>query len=140
MRAEHGAIVYEQNVLGYIPNAMTVLLPQARKVNPEYDYAAGLGIVERYERGLPGVLRLRTKRAKWNRRVEAWTMDFKGRVLIASKKNFQLVNSSGSEGEVLMSFGKMKKHRFSLDFREPLSCIQAFSVALSSFAKKLVVA
>ena len=36
-------------------------------------------------------------------------------------------------------FGKAAKHRFSLDYRAPLTAIQAMSIALTSFADKLVV-
>ena len=36
-----------------------------------------------------GVAELKTKKPKWNAELDAWVMDFKGRVKIASKKNFQ---------------------------------------------------
>ena len=32
-----------------------------------------------------------TKKPRWNADLDAWTMDFKGRVKLASKKNFQLI-------------------------------------------------
>ena len=38
-----------------------------------------------------------------------------------------------------MLFGKVTKHIFSLDYREPLSAVQVLAVALSSFADKLMV-
>jgi len=80
-------------------------------------------------------------------------LDFKGRVTIASKKNFivEFPPATGKvlegkdkaensvDGPILMLFGKAKKHVFSLDYAPPMSCIQAFAVALTTFAYKLVV-
>ena len=39
----------------------------------------------------------------------------------------------------LMRFGKVTDDRYSLDYRYPLSPIQALCIALSSFSDKLVV-
>jgi hypothetical protein len=38
-----------------------------------------------------------------------------------------------TNGEVIMQFGKSSPGRYSLDFRFPLSPVQAFAVALSTF-------
>lgn len=40
---------------------------------------------------------------------------------------------------VLLLFGKVSKTRFSLDYQSPFTAVQAFAVALTSFADKLVV-
>lgn len=38
-----------------------------------------------------------------------------------------------------MLFGKVTKHRFSLDYQAPMTAAGAFAVALTSFADKLLV-
>ena len=58
--------------------------------------------------------------AIWSDDLEAWTMDFHGRVKLASKKNFLLVSENAPK-DVLMLFGKVAKTHFSLDYRAPLS-------------------
>jgi hypothetical protein len=135
VQGEHCALLYDQNVLGRIPNAMTVVVPDLAAREP------GPGLVERYERGLlRGIRVLRTRKPNWNEASGSWTMDFHGRVLLSSKKNFKIMDSADElRGDWLMLFGKVTKHRFSLDFRPPLSVMQAMSVALSSFADKLMV-
>ena len=85
MRCEHGAIIYETNILGRVPNAMTVILPNADGTDAS---RSGLGIVRRYQKKKGGIMKLRTKKPIWNADLDAWTMDFKGRVKLASKKTF----------------------------------------------------
>jgi hypothetical protein len=135
VQGEHCALLYDQNVLGRIPNAMTVVVPDLAAQEP------GPGLVERYERGLRrGIRVLRTRKPNWNEASGSWTMDFHGRVLRSSKKNFKIMDSADElRGDWLMLFGKVTKSRFSLDFRAPLSVMQAMSIALSSFADKLMV-
>ena len=57
---------------------------------------------------------------------------------ISNKKNFLLV-SENAPTDVLMLFGKVAKSHFSLDYKAPLTVMQAFCVALTSFADKLMV-
>lgn len=95
---------------------------------------------------------LATRKPRWNDKMEAWTMDFKGRVIKASKKNFQLVAvplafasdpstyTAESSSTPALLFGKVEKDRYSLDFAAPLGPTQAFAIALTTFASKLAVA
>ena len=55
--------------------------------------------------------RLKTRKPIWSDDLEAWTMDFHGRVKLASKKNFLLV-SENAPTDVLMLFGKVAKSLF----------------------------
>ncbi|KAI8474342.1 MAG: tubby C-terminal-like domain-containing protein [Monoraphidium minutum] len=68
-------------------------------------------------------------------------LDFRGRVTKASTKNFQLVHwdhNSGSLGrELVLQFGKRGGGEYALDFAWPLSALQAFALALTSFDSKL---
>ena len=138
-RRDHLAVVYDTNILGRVPNAMSVVVPRPEHARALASEEGGPSIMRRYNKKLGGVFKLRTKKPKWNGELEAWTMDFKGRVKIASKKNFQMIDEDDKDETVLMMFGKAAKHRFSLDYRAPITAIQAMSIALTSFADKLVV-
>ena len=94
-----------------------------------------------------------TRLPRWNDRLEAWTMDFRGRVVRASKKNFQLVPvpltqlddattyTTDHTSQPALLFGKVAKDRYTLDFAPTvLSPFNAFAIALSTFASKLAVA
>ena len=81
---------------------------------------------------------MKTRQPIWSDEVDAWTMDFHGRVKLASKKNFQLIDVNKPD-ETLMLFGKVTKNHFSLDYKMPLTVVQALAVALSSFADKMMV-
>ena len=96
---------------------------------------------------------LMTRLPRWNDRLEAWTMDFRGRVVRASKKNFQLVPvpltqlddattyTTDHTSQPALLFGKVAKDRYTLDFAPTvLSPFNAFAIALSTFASKLAVA
>eukprot|EP00245_Coleochaete_scutata_P010774 TRINITY_DN3882_c0_g1_i3.p1 TRINITY_DN3882_c0_g1~~TRINITY_DN3882_c0_g1_i3.p1 ORF type:complete len:126 (-),score=14.34 TRINITY_DN3882_c0_g1_i3:587-964(-) len=87
---------------------------------------------------------------RWHEQLQCWCLNFKGRVTVASVKNFQLVavtdplpadkgaTSSGSDHDkVLLQFGKIGKDQFTMDYRYPLSAFQAFAICLSSFDTKL---
>lgn len=56
------------------------------------------------------------------------------RVLKASVKNFQLIASStDGQEQMVLQFGRATANTFALDFRQPLSLFQAFSICLTSF-------
>lgn len=88
-----------------------------------------------------------TKKPSWSETLGAWTLNFHGRVKMASKKNFLLVAEQGNEqmehefteDRVYLRFGKVSKTRFSLDYAAPLSPILALAIAASSFAHKIAV-
>lgn len=76
-------------------------------------------------------LRLITKQPTWNDDVERLVMDFKGRDILSSAKNFQLALSQKPE-HVLCQYGKIDNSTFSLDIKYPLSIVQAFGISLST--------
>jgi len=92
---------------------------------------------------LDGLVQLRTAQPIWREKINSWTLDFEGRVKIPSKKNFKIKCPTEFGGKQdtdwVMLFGKVTKDRFCLDYKAPLSIIQAFSIALTSFADKLMV-
>eukprot|EP00253_Pinus_taeda_P016342 PITA_16342 len=88
---------------------------------------------------------LKNKAPRWHEQLQCWCLNFKGRVTVASVKNFQLVaapepNPSVSQNDcdkVILQFGKVGKDMFTMDYRYPLSAFQAFAICLSSFDTKL---
>lgn len=63
-------------------------------------------------------------------------LNFKGRVHKGSKKNFQLVPQNNKD-DIILQFGKKRKHHYSMDLSYPLSPVQAFGIVLSTLAAKL---
>ena len=93
------------------------------------------------------LLILDTKQPEWSAKLNAWTLNFSGRVKQPSKRNFMLViqqddqllvNEFGQK-KPLLRFGKISKDRYALDFSYPLSPVQAMGIALTTFAQKLMV-
>jgi len=74
---------------------------------------------------------LSTKLPEWNEGVGSLVLDFKGRRISASAKNFQLAPTDRKE-HVTCQFGKIGPDVFGLDFRYPLTVIQAFGMAMST--------
>ena len=81
------------------------------------------------------------KPPKWNERkcqlhyfleVQAFVLNFNGRVDKASVKNFQLIDEF-DDNKIYMQFGRVGKHQFNMDVAFPFSIFQAFGIALSSF-------
>jgi hypothetical protein len=72
-----------------------------------------------------------TKAPVWNDSVGSLVLDFKGRTIIPSAKNFQLSCGSSQE-QVVCQCGKIGKDEFSIDFKYPLSVIQAFGISLTT--------
>ncbi|CAA7046108.1 unnamed protein product [Microthlaspi erraticum] len=93
----------------------------------------------------------------WHEQLQCWCLNFRGRVTVASVKNFQLVASRlpppppttqgtttaapppphPEQDKVILQFGKVGKDMFTMDYRYPLSAFQAFAICLSSFDTKL---
>lgn len=82
---------------------------------------------------------LKNKAPHWNEALRCWCLNFRGRVKLASVKNFQLVRSCDPDEKVIMQFGKVERDAFILDFNPTaLSAVQAFAIALSTFDSKLM--
>ncbi|KAH7296248.1 hypothetical protein KP509_26G015500 [Ceratopteris richardii] len=88
---------------------------------------------------------LKNKAPRWHEQLQCWCLNFKGRVTVASVKNFQLVAAleagptlpQSELDKVILQFGKIGKDSFTMDYRYPLSAFQAFTICLSSFDTKL---
>jgi hypothetical protein len=75
---------------------------------------------------------------EWNSQLECYCLNFYGRVKKASARNFQLVYEDDNDN-ILLQHGKASRDEFNIDFREPLSLVQAFAISLVSIGKKRVV-
>ena len=75
---------------------------------------------------------------RWNLKYGTLVMDFQGtRVKLASSKNFLMYAPAHLGKKVpILQVGKAKKRRYHMDFRAPLSPIQAFAISVSSFIWK----
>lgn len=94
---------------------------------------------------------LKNKSPRWHEQLQCWCLNFRGRVTVASVKNFQLIAAtqpvaSGTatsqptqpdHDKIILQFGKVGKDIFTMDYRYPLSAFQAFAICLSSFDTKL---
>jgi len=86
------------------------------------------------------VMVLMNKQPVYEEKIGAYCLNFHGRALVPSVKNFQLVSARGNRrtNPVMMQFGKMDKDVFSMDVSYPLSILQAFEIALAGMDTKLV--
>ncbi|KAL6209334.1 hypothetical protein ACLB2K_020276 [Fragaria x ananassa] len=107
------------------------------------------------EEGKERPLVLRNKAPRWHEQLQCWCLNFRGRVTVASVKNFQLIAATTQSAagaptpsqppqpapsdheKIILQFGKVGKDMFTMDYRYPLSAFQAFAICLSSFDTKL---
>jgi len=110
-----------------------------------------VGPREEDEEGKERPLVLRNKAPRWHEQLQCWCLNFRGRVTVASVKNFQLIAATqpaagaptpsqpaqSDHDKIILQFGKVGKDMFTMDYRYPLSAFQAFAICLSSFDTKL---
>lgn len=76
---------------------------------------------------------LTTRRPLWKPEHGGMTLDFKGRVKVASAKNFLMqVPGAGIKTPATLLFGKVGKQDFVLDHRRAFCIVEAFATALSA--------
>lgn len=80
-------------------------------------------------------LKLFTKMPRWDVHAESLVLGFeRNRVLCSSSKNvIMTMPTSKRKHHAVLQFGKSASGIFNLDFRYPMSPIQAFALAVSSF-------
>jgi len=143
-------VIYQPNILGIAgPRKMKVLLPLPSLSSVHtvlcpgagsrrlHDCGEGRSLISKYkDRETCDMILLQSKEAAWDRKLNSYVLNFKGRAKQASVKNFQLCHSHNPE-IVIMQLGKVEQDVFIMDFRYPLSALQAFGIALSSFDCKI---
>lgn len=73
-----------------------------------------------------------TKKPIYDEASKKFKLDFKGRALIASSNNLQLIDSNNN---VIFQLGKYKKKFFNCDFKHPLNAFQAFGIAICCLSR-----
>ena len=146
-RQDLGAVTYDYNVLGTRgPRKMKGYIPavegpdgggqRTKFVATTRDGAHG--ILDSFKHGRRGdMCVLVNKSPRWNEQMQAYCLNFNGRVTHASVKNFQLVDEADDDERVMLQFGKVGKDMFTMDFTWPMSALQAFAICLTSFDNKL---
>ncbi|KAI8903897.1 hypothetical protein DFJ77DRAFT_187609 [Powellomyces hirtus] len=142
MREELGMVLYDPNLLGFKgPRKMTVVLPSMTRdgkrsaLNPVDDKDT---LAARCRAGNDrNVLKLHNKAPQWNDETQSFVLNFNGRVTLASVKNFQIVHDNDLD-YIILQFGRVSEDTFTIDFQYPMSCVQAFAIALTSFDAKLL--
>ncbi|EYU17436.1 hypothetical protein ABFS82_03G087800 [Erythranthe guttata] len=152
---------------GFVPGPQELLIPSTlgdsfRSVGSSIEFGSARfsDIVvaapdERDDVAKDGPLVLKNKAPRWHEQLQCWCLNFRGRVTVASVKNFQLVaavaqavtagggptaapaNTPSDQDKIILQFGKVGKDIFTMDYRYPLSAFQAFAICLSSFDTKL---
>ncbi|KAJ2373014.1 Tubby- protein 2, partial [Coemansia sp. RSA 2607] len=73
---------------------------------------------------------------EWCTLSNAFVLDFEGRVSVPSVKNFQLVHPD-EDAYVVLQFGRVADHMFTLDMRYPMTPMLALAIAASNMDRKL---
>ncbi|CAL5324376.1 unnamed protein product [Camellia sinensis] len=119
--------------------------PESKGKEPVTDFSSPDRVTSPVSAPLSGEpLNLKNKSPRWHEQLQCWCLNFKGRVTVASVKNFQLVAAvnpshnvpTAEQEKVILQFGKIGKDIFTMDYRYPLSAFQAFAICLSSFDTK----
>jgi Tub family len=163
---EDGAITYSANLLGNRPRVMDVCVPRVSDDGtPGAEWKRHLGSIEdsadavsnsmlshfkqlqqRHESADHGqndahedfgLLALQNRPPWWNDELQAFVLNFGGRVSVASVKNFQLCDRTDHD-RIMLQFGRIQgRHSFTMDFQYPLTAVQAFAIAISSLQSKI---
>jgi hypothetical protein len=72
-----------------------------------------------------------TKLPQWSEEVQSLVLDFQGRTVQPSAKNFQLALEQ-APSRVVCQYGKLGPSTFGLDLVAPLTVIQAFGISLTT--------
>lgn len=102
----------DADVGGGINHSMDVFLPSADGHGEEHAFA--------------------TRLPTWNEKLGCLVLDFKGRKIVASAKNFQLIEADDDSKRIVCQYGKLTQNSFGLDFRFPLTVSQAFGLCLTT--------
>lgn len=117
-----------------VSHTMDVTIPKVCANGPSVVWCPllGMGDLGTAKEGASDREQLVTKEPTWNEEVGSLVLDFKGRDIQASAKNFQVALQNRTQ-QVSCQFGKVGPVVFGLDFRHPLSIVQAFGLAMSTF-------
>eukprot|EP01026_Neomeris_dumetosa_P006418 TRINITY_DN1203_c0_g1_i1.p1 TRINITY_DN1203_c0_g1~~TRINITY_DN1203_c0_g1_i1.p1 ORF type:complete len:491 (-),score=25.99 TRINITY_DN1203_c0_g1_i1:503-1975(-) len=110
-----------------ISSERTVIVPQYEKQSCLLDIYH-----EDNRQSYDDILVLRNKSPSYNELLQIHYLDFKGRAIHPSVKNFQLVSQMDND-YIVLQFGKIGADVFTMDVKWPMSPLQGFGICLSSF-------
>lgn len=142
--AETMAIVFAVNPLGVAgPRRCSIALPGSGERQPP-----GALLAAARDPGPPGtsrsrsVLLLHARSPVWSEAAQSFVLNFGGRVTLSSCKNMQLdllddtQDAHGPPQPPAFQVGRVSTDLFTVDFRHPLSFLQAFAIALAAVDHK----
>ncbi|CAD8074678.1 unnamed protein product [Paramecium sonneborni] len=140
-RQQLGIVQYESNILGTKgPRKMVVLLPNLNERDQLYEFKPSNskdGILKEYlNNNKEQIVTYVNRPPQWNAKHKAFVLNFYQRVDKPSVKNFQLIVDQ-KEDNILLQFGRVGEDLFNLDFQYPITPLQAFQIALTSFDYKI---
>lgn len=115
----YGKIKYQTNILAEVPRAFKFSFP-----DPENDHEETT---------------LENLKPEYNEDRGCYCLNFYGRAMAASAKNFQLIESGDQDEDIILMHGKEGKGIFNVDYRSPLNPIQAFCISLAAIGHKRAV-
>ena len=119
MPKEYGKIQYETNILAEVPRAFKFVFN-----NPDLNNEETI---------------LENVKPKWYEDRGCYWLNFYGRALTASAKNFQLKEEGDTDDDIILMHGKEKKGVYNVDYRSPLNSIQTFMISLAALGHKRAV-
>ncbi|KAH3745181.1 tubby protein-like [Pelomyxa schiedti] len=148
-RSELAAITYGLNPLGVGgPRRLSVLIPKLNEHGQMVEntpLTRHTTLFQKFKDGaIDNMKILQNKLPHWDEAKQQFTLDFQGRVSLPSVRNFQLTEAQSIDDPtaappVLLQFGRVAKHTFTLDFQYPLTPCQALGIALTAFDLKWAV-
>jgi len=140
IRKELALIIYKSNLMDTEgPRKINCMIPKLREDGfPEvFKSQDSDRLLDTYRSGdLKKIDLFVNSVPKWDTKVNAYVLDFKGRVTQPSVKNFLLVPVADDQ-KIVLTFGRVGADKFTMDFTHPLTPIQAFGICLSSFDTKI---
>ncbi|OUM67381.1 hypothetical protein PIROE2DRAFT_5125 [Piromyces sp. E2] len=149
--------LYESAVIFYnrnsSPREMFIALPALHLEYGSTEYSKDF-LTDAKLSNTEKVIVLRNNPPRWNEATQSHCLNFSGRVTQPSIKNFQLIYDKGNsymkyfgssydesqkfepistDNPILLQFGRCGPNNFSLDIRYPLTPLEAFSIALTTF-------
>jgi hypothetical protein len=115
----YGKIQYETNILAEVPRAFKFMFP-----NPENDFEESV---------------LENVKPEYNEQRGCYCLNFFGRALTASAKNFQLIEKGDTDEDIVLMHGKEAADDYNVDYRSPLNSVQVFAISLAAIGHKRAV-
>ncbi|CAF1346047.1 unnamed protein product [Adineta steineri] len=129
------AIIYDEHKFGSKESRkFTVLLHNTKEDLRQFK--ENETIIDEWRAGRSNdLIEIKNKIPTYNQEFQVYSLPMlNNHIKEGSHKNFQLIYlNEHNEEDIIMEFGRINENRFSLDYRYPLTTIEAFSIALSSF-------